>query len=152
MSSPKFEVKLRPDPGIRRVVLLAGLLAMLAGFVLIVLLNAPLPWRLAAAIIWISDCLWGLWALIQGARQVAWLRLDSLGQLQIADAAGTSRPARLLTGSLVLQNVAWLRFRLPDGHCYAELLLAAKVESGAWHCLQLIWKQCRDAFGQTVRA
>ena len=135
MSSPEFEVKLQPDPGIRRSVLLAGLLAMLAGVALIVLINTPILWRLAATLVWMSDCLWGMWALIRGARQVAWLRLDSTGQIDIVDTEGFSRPARLLTGSLVLQNVAWLRVRLPDGRRYSELMLAARVEAGAWHGL-----------------
>ena len=152
MSSPEFEAKLRPDYGIRRIVLSAGLLAMLVGVVLIMFLNVPILWRLAATAVWMLDCLWGFWALIRGARQVAWLWLDSNGRLDIVDAEGFSRPARLLTGSLVLRNVAWLRVRLPDGRRYAELLIASRVDAGAWHRLQLIWQQCRDAFGQMVRA
>ena len=152
MSSPVFEAKLQPDPSVRRAVLLSGVFAMLAGVVLIMLLNTSISWRLAGTAVWIMDCLWQIWAFRRGASRVVGIHVDSTGQINVVDAGGRRRAVRLLTGSMVLPKIAWLRIRLPDGRRYAELLVAARVEAGTWHAFQLIWQQCREAFGHTVRA
>jgi len=152
VSSRAFEVKLQADPIMRLAVLLAGATAGIAGVLLIVSFGLPWEWRVAATLIWLADCAWQLVRQVLGARQVTGFRLDSGGRLATICATGRERPARLLTGSLVLKNVAWFRVGLADGRSYGELLLAARTDPVSWHRLQLLWNQSREAFGQSVRA
>ncbi len=152
MSLPVFEVKLQADPGLRRVVLISGVLAMIAGLVLLMDLDIAFGWRAAFCAVWIADCLRELKNLANGSRRVAAIGFDAGGAMKLVNQDGRTEPVRLLSGSLILPKIAWLRMRLPDGSRHAELLIAGRCETDAWHGFQLIWQQCREAFGHTLRA
>lgn len=151
MSSPAFEVVLRPEPSVRRLVLIAGAVAMLGGLMLVSHLGLPPVWRATLACVWLTDCLWSLTALARGARRLRKIRLDSAGEMVALGPGGRVEALTLLTGSFVLRRIAWLRVGFPDGSRHAELLLADSEESAAWHGLQLVWQQARGAFGHPVR-
>lgn len=152
MSSIEFGVEIRPDPLTRRLVWSAGLLALVAGYWLIFTLQIALAWRMLLALVWTADCCWSLWHLKSGAARVGRLRLDMTGNVLILGAGPAREPARLMSGSVVLPGLAWLRLRLRDGSRYAELLIRPRTDARAWHRLQLIWHQCRDSFGSGGRA
>jgi hypothetical protein len=145
-------VEVPTDPLARNIVQLAGLLALFVGYWLIFFLNVPFAWRLLLALGWSADCLCSLWRLKQGAQALARLRLDSGGNVYVVDHAHSSQPVRLLSGSMVLPGMAWLRLRLADGSRHSELLIGRRVEAERWHRMQLIWQQCRESFGSWGRA
>ena len=151
MSSPAFEVELRPEPTVRRLVLSVGAVTMLGGLMLVGHLELPPVWRAALACLWLMDCLWSLGALAQGARRVRKIRLDAAGTIVALGPGGRVEALTLLTGSFVLRRIAWLRVAFPDGSRHAELLVAASEECAAWHRLQLVWQQRREAFGHPLR-
>lgn len=152
MSLPVFEVKLQADPGLRRVVLVSGVLAMIAGLVLLMDLDIAFGWRAALCALWVADGLRELKNMANGSRRIAAIRFDADGGMTSVNRDGRTEPVRLLSGSLILPKIAWLRMRLPDGSRHAELLVASRCETEAWHGFQLIWQQCREAFGHTLRA
>ncbi|MDH4046755.1 MAG: hypothetical protein OEW68_01665 [Gammaproteobacteria bacterium] len=76
-----------------------------------------------------------------GYRKVAAIRIDKEGFIETIDTAGRRCPAELVGGSFVLQRMAWLRLRLANGQCYAELLVGDGGDSDSWHWLQLMWRQ-----------
>lgn len=152
MSSAEFVVKLRPDALLRRVVCCAGWLALVTGMALLLQLRLPVPVRILLVLCWLFDSLWELHKLARGFRRIALLRLHSSGAIAAIDHDGCTEQLTLLSGSLVLPRVAWLRLRFADGSKHAELLIRGRTETEAWHGLQLIWQHCRDAFGQTAGA
>ncbi len=147
MPSPLFEVKLRPDPLLHRVVLLAGVIAMVIGALIIIDLRLNLIWRCTAGVVWILDCLFELRRLLAGIAWVRQISLDSGGGITALDASGDSVSLTLQSGSMVLPGLAWLRVADEDGRFYAGLFARRRMGSLEWHRLQLLWQQSRKAFG-----
>jgi len=125
-------------------------MTMLAGIILIACLDLAPVWRALAAIIWVADCLRELRNLIRGAARVRQLRLDSDGGIIAVDLNGDEAAVTLMTGSLILPELAWLRLRFADRWSYAELLTKKRANIEDWHRLQILWQQARNAFGQTA--
>jgi hypothetical protein len=147
MSSIVFEVVLHPDPILRRLVAWTGIAALSAGILLIANLQISPPWRCAIGAIWLADSLMELRNLHRGTTQVSALILDSRGFVAATDASGCRHELTLLTGSLVLPGLAWLRVRFGSGKCHAELFTRRHAGPETWHRLQLLWHQAREAFG-----
>ncbi|MDA0679362.1 MAG: hypothetical protein O3A13_07215 [Proteobacteria bacterium] len=147
MSSIKFEVKLRPDPAIQRLVLGTGIAATIGGVMLITELPISLLWRFALVVIWLGDGLRELRNLHVGAGRVRTLILDSAGNVSALDFEGNAHELRLLTGSMVLPALAWFRLKFESGPCHCLLLIRYRTEPDAWHRLQLLWLQSREFFG-----
>jgi len=152
VSSPVFAVRIRPDPRLQLLVRLTGLLFCAAGAAAIGVMDLSWPWRALCMAAWIGDCARALYRQQRAARRVATIRIDAEGGISGRAADGTAVGLRLMTGSVVLANIAWLRLRLDDGSEYGQLLAARCSENEAWHGLQLIWQQCRESFGQSCRA
>ena len=147
MSSSVFEVVLHPDPVLRRFVLWTGIALLSTGCVLIALLQISPLWRWACGLVWLADGLRELRNQRLGSVQVCSLRLDSRGLVVATDVAGQRHDLTLLTGSVVLPGLAWLRVRFASGLSYAELFTAKRADPGTWHRLQLLWHQAREPFG-----
>jgi len=147
MSSIEFSVLLEPAQKLRRLVLAAGAACGLSGAALVLLL--PFPPLLLAVLVatWLAMSLFELRIYHRAARQVRRLRLDRNGSVTLTDAGGHAATTRLAAGSVVTRSVAWLRFRLPGGRMFGELLTADTVQPQAWHRLQLIWQQGRTFIG-----
>lgn len=137
---------------VRRAVLAAGVLALVAGTWLLAELSFSLVVKAALCLIWIGDGFVGLRALRRGASRIRCLKIDASGGFVALGPCGERLPARLLTGTMVQPQFAWFRMRLPDGSRYCELLLAKRQAHEQWHRLQLIWAQCRESFGHTGAA
>ncbi len=124
---------------------------MIAGLVLILVARWHPGYAAVATVLWLGDCLWSLGRQWQGTRRVTGLRLKSDGSIALF-AGGRAVSATLASGTVVLQRVAWLRIRGPDGSRYGELLLARHAESEAWQRFQLLWQQANKAFSGPPRA
>lgn len=108
-------------------------------------------WRWLLIALWSADVSTTIWSLVKGQRRVARIVIGSRGLLMAVQPCGRCEPVILLSGSVVYQRIAWLRFRFADGHHYAELLAGDARHDERWHGLQLIWHLGRDAFGHPVR-
>lgn len=147
-SSGTFETILRPDLRLRRLVLLSGGLAGLAGAAIIAGLPVAAAWRVLGVVAWAVACARELRALARGGRRLRELRLDTEGRITGLSRDGRREPLVLLAGSMVLRRLAWLWLRFPDGSRHGELLAGDPAADPAWHRLQLIWKLRRGAFGR----
>jgi hypothetical protein len=121
---------------------------MMTGVVLIVLMPLAPVWRVLLAAAWVAESLRELRELARGASRLTHIRLDADGNI-----AGLGRDSRceqltLLSGSMVLRRLAWLRVRFPDGSRYGELLRGEPSKDPEWQRLQLIWRHRRTAFGR----
>jgi len=147
MSSTVFEVVLRPDPTLRRVVFWSGVVLSSTGIILIALLQVSPFWRVIFSSIWLADCWRELGNLGTGAARMRSLVLDSRGFVAAIDRDGDRDELALLTGSMVLPGLAWIRVRFSSGKCHAELFTQQCAGPETWHRLQLLWHQSREAFG-----
>ena len=148
MSSTAFETVLTPEPRLRQCLLLFGWLAMMTGVVLIVLMPLAPSWRMLFAFAWVGESLRELGGLVRGARRLRRIRLDADGNIAGLGPDGRFETLTLLSGSLVMSRVGWLRVRFPDGSRYGELLRGDPARDLEWQRLQLIWRHGRRAFGR----
>jgi hypothetical protein len=116
-------------------------------FLIMSLPMAP-QWRIALLLVWLADSLRELHALRCGSARVRRLRLNQCGEITAESPCGSQLPMTLLSGSMVLRRVAWLRLRFPDNRRYAELICGNPAKEPAWHRLQLIWQHSGRAFGR----
>jgi len=147
MSSSAFEVVLRPERTLRRLVSCSGTALMALGIALIAHMQISLAWRFLFVSLWLAVCLREQQQLRRGATRVCLLTLDSDGNITATDADGHRDELQLLSGSIVLPGVAWFRLRFSDGRRHAELFTRGYSGSLRWHRLQLLWQQAHEAFG-----
>ena len=147
-SSARFEAVLTPEPLLRQCVLLFGGAAMLIGIALILFMPLATPWRFLLVVAWVSESYRELRVLVRGAARLRRIRLDAEGNVSGQNPDGRREILTLLTGSIVLSRVGWLRVRFPDGGSYGELLRGDPARDLEWQRLQLIWRHQRTAFGQ----
>lgn len=146
MSLAVFKTELVPSPALRKTVLLSAVAALLVGTVIIMQLPISLTLRGVLCSIWLLDCAGGLSRLRRGRARICHLHLDANGDIFATGPGGHSEYLELLSGSIVLSRLAWLRLRFPDGSVAAELLAGDPRRDPNWHGLQLIWQQNRAAF------
>ena len=121
---------------------------MLTGIGLILFMPLATRWRFLLIVAWVGESCRELRALVRGAARVRRIRLDAEGNVSGQKPDGRNEVLTLLTGSIVLSRVAWLRVRFPDGGRYAELVWGDPARDLEWQRLQLIWRHNRTAFGQ----
>jgi hypothetical protein len=125
---------------LRVIVLLSGLIACLAG----VLLALSLPLRaLDRALIvcaWLFLCGREIARTWRGYALVGTLRISGDARIEVRLVGGEWRTASLLSGSLVLPRVAWLRISVGAGPAYGELLTGNPRKNKDWRRLLVIWR------------
>jgi hypothetical protein len=146
MSLAIFKTELVPSPGLRKLVLISGVAALLAGTAIVLYLPLPLVGRGAICAIWIIDCVRELTRVARGNARVSRLQLDANGDIFSTRPDGRRESLILQSGSVVLSRLAWLRLRFPDGSVGAELMSGDPLRDPRWQRLQLIWQQSRSAF------
>ena len=146
MSLAVFKTELDPSPALRKFVLLSAAVALLAGTAIIMHLPLSLTLRGVLCSVWILDCSNELKRLRRGSARIGRLQLDANGDIFATGPGGRSEYLELLSGSVVLSRVAWLRLRFPDGSVAGELLAGDPLRDPRWYRLQLIWQQSRAAF------
>jgi len=120
----------------------------MSGLLLILLMPLAPVWRLLLAAAWAGESVRELRALSCGAAKLQRLRLDADGNIEGLGPDGSVEVLSLLSGSIVLSRIGWLRVRFPDGKRYAELVRGDPARDLAWQRLQLIWRHRRMAFGR----
>lgn len=147
MPSPLFEVTLEPDPFLHRIVVLAGVAAMICGISIIATLSLHPAWRIVGGAIWMLDCLYELRCFSKG---IGWLRqisLDSAGGVRALDSVGNQVVVSLRSGSVVFPDWAWLRVADEADRKFSGLFTRCRTNGQKWHRLQLLWRQAQKAFG-----
>jgi hypothetical protein len=112
-----------------------------------VIISIPVHWalRLAATGGWIFASVWELVVIYRGYRRYWRIRLYSPGQISLQTTAGDWQAAELISGSIVLPGVAWLRMRTHDGLRHRELLIGKARGDDAWRRFQVIWRHLGTA-------
>ena len=146
-SSKRFEVLIRPDPLLRRVVLISGGVCALTGASLLATASLPYPLRFVLSLLWLADCWRRLRAQVAGHRAVTAVRLAADGKVAVISPLGRARPASLVTGTVLHQRLAWLRLRRPGGGYHGEALRRTWLGETDWHRLCLIRRQADGGFG-----
>ncbi len=108
MSSSVFSAVLRPDPGLRRVVLCSGVALAIVGVALIASMPFDPIARLALAGIWSAFCSVEWRQVSRGFRGCRRLCLMADGQAMLQDPDGHWHAARVRPGSVILRHVGWL--------------------------------------------
>lgn len=146
MSYRPFAAELRPERSLRRIVLLCGCSAVLIGVALLIRLPLPAAQRAMLTIFWIAAAAVEIGSFTRGVARTRRIVLTAEGAA-IIDRRGRRRPVRIMSGSLVLPRLAWLRLRLDDGLIYGELLRGDPASCRQWRRLQILWRQDPGIFG-----
>ena len=128
--------------------MLAACAALLTGFAL--LIHLPLaPWaRLGLVILWLVSQLREISRLARGAVRVREIRIGK-GEATVVNRQGKEEPVQIMSGSVVLPRLAWLRLRLSDGLICGELLRGDPASNKQWRHLQILWRQGPGSFGRS---
>jgi hypothetical protein len=121
--------------------------ACLLGTLLVLGLPLRPELKFVLACLWLVRCLLEMRSRVKALSRIDRIRICPTGSLEAVSGNGKVESLMLLSGSMVLSRVAWLRFRLDDGLQYGELLLGNPRRDEQWRRLQLIWRQRTAAFG-----
>jgi len=121
-------------------VVLASLFTSCVGVAMILLMPIRWPWRVLAAIAWLATSTHDLNVIRKGHRQCRCIRIQHDGGAQLLSPEGCWFPATIVSGSIVLRGVAWLRFEADNGQRFAELICRKRPQFEAWRRLQVIWR------------
>ena len=122
------------------VVAISGRLLIAAGLALILVLAIDVMLRAAGCLVWVLVGRWELRQLEQGFDACKAIRIDSSGDAMILNSEENWVPARLLTGSVLLRRLAWIRLQDQSGRIFLELISGDARQSQDWRRLQVIWR------------
>lgn len=140
MSSNSYSACLTPDPWLRLVVSTSGRCLIAAGLVVILVLAADVAPKAAGCLVWLLIGRFELQRLEQGFDACKAIRIDSSGEAMILGDDENWVPARLLSGSVLLRKLAWMRLQDQSGRIYLELISGDARQSQNWRRLQVIWR------------
>jgi len=121
-------------------VLTSGRLLIAAGLVLILTLNLDTAMRAVSCFVWFAAGRHELARIERGFEFCNAVRLSSDGEIAVLNNDQEWLPATLQTGSIVLRNYAWLRFRAANGDIFVELMRGNARQSEEWRRFQVIWR------------
>ena len=119
---------------------ISGQLLVFIGFVIILTLD------LSAALRAIGCIVWWLWAHIEWVRiergfaNCRAIRVNSDRSIEVLNSEMEYIPSRLVGGSTVLPNMAWIRYETSNGSRAAEFFVGDCRSSSEWRRLQVIWR------------
>ena len=126
--------------------MLGGCAALLIGLVLLIRLPLPVPIRLALSTFWLVGGIRELGSQSRGAHRVKAIHLG-VGEAMTIDRQGRQEPVEIMSGSIVLPRLAWLRLKFPDGLICGELLRGNPTACKHWRHLQILWRLGPGSFG-----
>ena len=139
MSSSTYSAAIAADDRLRGLVMLVGLACALLGAAMIAWLPTSVTSRALGSIGWFfwsgRELLtyWRVYGRWSGLRVAADGTIDVQG-------GGRHVAARVLPGSVVLANVAWLRIQADNGDQWGELMAGNHRESEEWRRFQVIFR------------
>lgn len=136
--SSVFVADLTPCRVLRARILAAGWLLHLLGVLLILRFSLPPLAVFPLAGLWAFAGGWELIRFGRAQHDLRALRLAADGNAEARCLSGDWEPLQWLKDGLILDSLAWLRFRRADGGLYCELFLRRDVDSEAWRRLQVI--------------
>ena len=113
---------------------------MIVGLILLLTLPIALPWRALGAAAWLATNTRQLVVIANGHKRCRRIRIEHNGAVTLQAEDGCWFPATFIPGSVVLANVAWLRFKAEDGQQFAELICQKSARNEGWRRLQVIWR------------
>ena len=140
MSSTSYSANLTPDPWLRIVVLTSGRLLIAAGLVVILTLSVDTALRVLGCLIWGAFGRFELNRLGQGFDTCSAIRVDSSGEFSVLKNNDNWVPASLMTGSVLLRKLGWLRVKDESGQIFLELVRGDARQSHDWRRFQVIWR------------
>ena len=145
MSSSKYFADLPPDPRLRRLVQLSGIVLAMLGVLLVLTLPLRPMATIPSAGAWLSFCVREFILLRRGFALCCRIRIMADGALRVLGPDGNWRVARLASGTVVLRRYAWIRCRIEAGQYCAELVRGNCRQSHDWRRLQVIWRHVGGA-------
>ena len=139
MSSSTYSAEISPHKRLRQVVLLSGIVMSLIGVVVILVLPISVAGRAVAVVGWFF---WSGRELLTYWRAYGrWraYRLFADGEARVFGRE-ESRPVKLMPGSIVLTEVAWLRLQAENGDKWGELVEGHHRKSEDWRRFQVIFR------------
>jgi hypothetical protein len=115
-------------------------MAAVAGASVCLAMSIAWEWRFAASCLWLLVSERELRVIANGHKRYTGIRIDANGDTALLTPDGAHLPVKLLTGSVVLPSLAWLRFKGSDGCRGVELITRKSPENKAWRRLQVIWR------------
>lgn len=140
MSSQTYSTSLTPEPQLRRVVLVSGASLAVVGVIAIATLPLEAWQRALLGIGWLIHGGGELVRLRAVYRRLTAYRLTADGGIEVFSDSGRPLCGRILSGTVVLSRVAWLRVRLDDGCRSSELVRGNSRESQQWRRFQVIFR------------
>ena len=140
MLSTEYSAEISPDPCLRRIVLASGILLALAGNLLIVFMPLAIALRGFGVAVWSFSTLRELVLLRRAWADCIALRFVANGEIRILGADLEWRQAQLVSGSILLRSMGWLRVKSTAGPVVAELVRADRQQRRDWRHLQVIWR------------
>lgn len=140
MSSSAFSANLTPEPWLRIIVVLSAQMLGFAGCLVLLVLPAAAPIRLLTVLLWIALVARQLRRLQRGQQSCRAIRVLAGGHIELQTAEADWQPATLMEGSVMLQDIAWLRLDGAPGGQFAELLSRNGQDEDDWRRLSVIWR------------
>ena len=140
MLSTEYSAEILPDPDLRRVVLVSGVLLALVGNLLIVFLPLGTTVRVFGVALWSLSTLRELIFLRRAWAGCIALKFVANGEVEILGRDLEWRPAQLVSGSILLRSAGWLRVKTAAGYVFSELVRADTQQRRDWRHLQVIWR------------
>lgn len=140
MPSTRYYSELQVDPTLRGVVVASAWSTAALGGVAIFCMDLDICWRGVAASLWTLAAAREVCVITLGYKRYQRLRIYETGEVDLQRSDGQWCSAKLLSGSVVLSRIAWLRLAPEGGGHHAELLRGGSAESDAWRRFQVIWR------------
>jgi len=140
LSSSTFSTELTPDSRLRMVVLLSGLTTTMLGLLTIATLTGVLWLRLCVAAAWLVVSARELLHIAKSYKRCRRIRFVADGSITVQTPEGAWLDGKLLSGSVVLGGLAWLRIEVASGEKFAEPLRGNCRKNKHWRRLQVIWR------------
>ncbi len=140
MSSNAYSADLRPDPTLRRVVFVSGIVLGLVGLGVIVTLDTGLAGRGVLAAAWTLSVVRETRGLQRAWRTCHGIRVFPGGAVEILGPDDDASPGRLVGGGVLLGRLGWIRLQRHDGPVFAEPICGDRRRDRDWRRLHVIWR------------
>lgn len=152
VSSREFAAVLIPAAPLRKLLLGFSACATLAGIVLIAGMPLRPSLKAITGLLWLCRGYSEMASLVRGQSRASRLRFSSGGAVHALSPGRRARSLRVLSGSVVLSRVGWLRLCFGDGLRYGELIAGNPRRNDDWRRLQVLWRQQGAGFGGSRRS